>query len=108
MTLTPVPYKFTPADSVAIEALGYVITSQIISEIDFSDFMLTTYTNFNLLKLLQVVERILGPLTKLPIVKEIKFNDVSNKLVIQLYNQFKDEAEALIFKRTFIRRQRIF
>jgi hypothetical protein len=101
MMLSPEQYKFSPADTVAIEALGYVINNNSNKKKDFADFMETAYPNFDLLKLLQVVEQVLYPTTTLQIVKEIKFDISSDELVLYLRNQYRDEAEALIFKRTF-------
>ncbi len=100
MNLTLQRHDFSPEDTSGIEALGYIVTNDVNKQASFADFMRASFANFNLLKLLQVVEQVLYPLTELAIKREIKFNGTGT-LSIYFGNHFRNESEALLFKRAF-------
>ncbi len=101
MTLLPVSYRFTTTDRDAIEALGYIINNSNRDKADFVNFLQSAYPNFNMLQLLQVVERIMIRATTLPIVKVITFDSLSSEVNISIHNHYPSETNAVIFQRRF-------
>ena len=101
MTLVPAPYLFTAKDENAIKVIGYQITNLGRGNIDLFTFMQSIYPNFNLLRLLQVIEEILTRVTSLPIHRKIYYNTTTGELLIDFRNEFTTEEQAVVFQRTF-------
>jgi hypothetical protein len=97
-TFIPVTYSATSADESAVKALGYRLQRQ--GHLTLTDFLQKEYPGFNLLRLLQEVERSFTHLTARPIERVLIF-DTTGTLNIEYQNDATIEAETLVFKRKF-------
>jgi len=95
----PEIYQFTNSDAEELKFLGYQLISDNIDS--FIRFMQTKFRNFNLLALLKVVDKQFSDTTDKYIIREIRFEESSNKLRINYHNGCDDEDNALAFVREF-------
>ncbi len=101
MNLSPQEYKFTDDDAQRIVSLGYTLIKQ--GTLSFTYFMVQEFPDFDLLALLEELERSFTPATHLVIHREISFQETVPYLRINYRNNFVAINDALIFDREFFK-----
>jgi hypothetical protein len=99
MLTSPQTYRFSIPDRKKFEELGYEIADGNIR--DFAIFLSLNFPNFNLLNLLQLIESVFTPLTNLPILRKIVFNNDLKEFTFTRKNDWITIKNALIIQRTF-------
>lgn len=99
MTLKLQKYSFSKSDTDEIKKIGYVISSSDTTKLEV--FIQKKFPNFNLLKLLQVIETQFTSTTTKPVSRVIKFDNKKSCLRIEYSNQYSSEDDALLFVREF-------
>lgn len=99
MSLTPQKHSFSKVDVDEISKIGYIINSADTTSLEL--FMQKRFPDFNLLRLLQVIETHFTGTTTKPISRVIGFDNKQNNLRLEYYNQFSHEDDALVFIREF-------
>jgi len=94
-------HSFTKADTIKVIDLGYTIKKS--STLSFEKFLKTEFPNFNLVKLLEKVEAVFTPTTKLAIERTIYYQDTPPKLRMLYENKRTKVNDALVFDREFFK-----
>ena len=90
-------YHFPKSDIARITGLGYTISPE--SSITFDAFINQYFANFNLVKLLDVVEYQLSKTTKRQIYRTISYNDREGTISIKFGIEYHDSKDDLCFER---------
>lgn len=97
-------HKTTALDVAKISKMGYILDSKNGKTLDV--FINNIFPNFNILRLLQVVEKNFNKTTKAKIDRSIVFDFKKKQLLIDYNNNTGIEDDALFFVRLFIKNGR--
>jgi hypothetical protein len=92
-------HKVTVADVGKLKKIGYVIYGHGNKSLE--DFLNEVFPNFNILSLVEVVEKSFNSTTTATIERSIEFNGTSKKLVLNYNNDADNIDDALVFVRQF-------
>lgn len=99
MDLKPTPYTFTGEDEKRIYALGYNVSMGGWCTVGM--FMKKYLPNFDLVSILEELERSFAPISKFPIKRVLRLIEQPPYLRIVYYNDYDADSNALVFDRAF-------